>query len=454
MLRRAGERPDWAGAAVFLRQALAEAAARRPFEFYARLLGAVGDDGRSMRQRLLCRLGAEAEDALDEFLNQVLAAEGRGVHDLERLAAELAGLDITVKREMEAERREVRVMTAHGAKGLEAPIVFLPETTLTQTQRGSPLMAAGRPGDEGFLWCSSSARDCEATALAREARARREEDETYRLLYVALTRARDRLVICGRVAERTDKDKLKGWWGAVRDALAHADISAGVRTTARGDLQIQRYGPDPQVLGADDRAASAEAPLPAWIRVAAPPEAFARYASPSDLGEGVQVPSPSPLEAVGGLGRFRRGDLIHRLLQILPDLPAETRAQGARSLLARERDLTDAQRAEMTAAALSVLEDARFAQVFGPGSRAEVAVAGSARRLPAGLKISGRIDRLVVLPDRVLVVDFKTNARARRASRTPTRPTCARWRSMPRCWATSSPTGPSRPRWSGPTGRS
>jgi ATP-dependent helicase/nuclease subunit A len=138
-------------------------------------------------------------------------------------------------------------------------------------------------------------------------------------------------------------------------------------------------------------------------------EAFARYASPSDLGEAVRAPSPSPLSAVGGLGRFRRGDLIHRLLQILPDLAPAERAAGARALLARERDLTEAQREEMAVAALAVLEDARFAEVFGPGSRAEVAIAGTAAALPGGLKISGRIDRLVVLPDRVLVADFKTN---------------------------------------------
>jgi ATP-dependent helicase/nuclease subunit A len=121
------------------------------------------------------------------------------------------------------------------------------------------------------------------------------------------------------------------------------------------------------------------------------------------------VAAPSPLAAAGGLGRFRRGDLIHKLLQLLPDLPPEARTEGAEALLRRERDLSDAQRAEMTAAALSVLQDARFAEVFGPGSRAEVAIAGSAAALPPGLKVSGRIDRLVVLPDRVLVVDFKTN---------------------------------------------
>jgi ATP-dependent helicase/nuclease subunit A len=174
-------------------------------------------------------------------------------------------------------------------------------------------------------------------------------------------------------------------------------------------MQVRRYGPDPEPLGRAAPAVATAAAIPAWTAEAAAAEAFARYASPSDLGEGARAPAPSPLQDAGGLGRFRRGDLIHRLLQILPDLPPDRWDDGARRLLAREPDLAEAQRAEMTAAALAVLRDDRFAEVFGPGSRAEVAVAGGARALPEGLKISGRIDRLVVLPDRVLVADFKTN---------------------------------------------
>ena len=407
--RRAGEQTDWTEACAFLTHAMAQARVRAPFELYAGLLGYVDAAGRSMRQNLLRRLGAEAEDALDEFLNQVLAAEARGAHDLERLAAELAGLDITVKREMEADRGEVRVMTAHGAKGLEAPIVFLPETTLTQTARGSPLMRLNHDNTDGFLWCTASARDCEATARAREQRAAREDAEAYRLLYVALTRARDRLILCGRVSERVDQAKLRGWWGAIRDALAHADIAPATTIITSGGMDVQRFGPDPQRLAAGGAVAKLAAPLPAWTAHTAPPEAFARYASPSDLGESAVSAAASPLVMAGGLGRFRRGDLIHRLLQLLPDLPGAERAAGARSLLARETDLTDDQRAEIAGAALSVLDDPRFADVFGSGSRAEVAVAGTAAALPPGLRISGRMDRLVVLPDRVLVVDFKTN---------------------------------------------
>ena len=403
---RADEQADWRGAADFLAGLMAEARERRPFELYSRVLGMRDAQDRSMRARLLRRLGREAEDALDEFLAQVLAAEARGVHDLESLAAAFASLDITVKRELEAGRDEVRVMTAHGAKGLEAPIVFLPETTSQQGARGSPLMETE---EGGFLWCASGKTDCEASRLARELRTRKDNEEALRLLYVALTRARERLVICGRIAANRKEETLKGWWAQIRAGFDHAGIAPHTREVGCGKVIATRYGPDPKQMPATGGAVVAVSAVPAWAGEAAKAEAFGRYASPSDLGEGAQVPSPSPLSAVGGLGRFRRGDLIHRLLQILPDLPGPARADGARSLLARERDLSDAQRAEMTAAALSVLEDERFAEVFGPGSRAEVAIAGSAAKLPPSLKISGRIDRLVVLPDRVLVADFKTN---------------------------------------------
>jgi ATP-dependent helicase/nuclease subunit A len=403
---RADEDPAWRGALDFLRQAREEAALRRPFEFYARMLGLRDAAGRSMRSRLLRRLGAEAEDALEEFLAQVLAAEQRGVHELESLAADFARLDIVVKRELEGGRDEVRVMTAHGAKGLEAPIVFLPETTSQGSARGSPLMATE---DGGFLWCSARSGDCEASRAARELRVRKEAEEADRLLYVALTRARERLVLCGRIAANRNEETLKGWWGAIRTGFEHAAVKPHLREAGCGKVAAIRFGPDPQPLGALARSAAAAAAPPAWTQALAEPETFARYASPSNLGRDDHGQAPSPLAAVAGLGRFRRGDLIHRLLQILPDISSQDRPAAARSLLARERDLTEEQRAEMTAAALTVLDDGRFAQVFGPGSRAEVAIAGQARGLPSGVAISGRIDRLVVLPDRVLVVDFKTN---------------------------------------------
>ncbi len=397
---QAAVEPQWVAAHGFLCAACAVSRERAPLEFFRWALGFRDAAGRSMRARILRRLGLAADDTLDEFLAQVLAAEGRGIADLETLAADFASLDITVKREMEAGRNEVRVMTAHGAKGLEAPIVFLPIGAGETSPRGSPLLETE---DGGFLWSPRKDEDCPASAEARARRVRKEDEEAQRLLYVALTRARDRLVICGRIAANRKEDNLAGWWPAVRSAF-----DALPQSTLTGEGR-RRFGPDPQRLAATLKAPYASGPLPAWIAENARSEAFARYASPSNLGESEAALATSPLAEQGGLGRFRRGDLIHRLLQILPDLPPDERKAAALAILGRERDLTDAQRQEMAAAAFGVLQDARFAQVFGPGGRAEVAVAGTAAALPAGLTISGRIDRLVVLEDRVLVADFKTN---------------------------------------------
>jgi ATP-dependent helicase/nuclease subunit A len=403
---RAGEHPQWSAARDLLRWALAESRRKQPFEFYALLLGRVDETVRSNRAKVLTRLGEEAAEALDEFLAQILAAEQRGVRDLEALVADFASLDIVVKREMEGARQEVRVMTAHGSKGLEAPIVFLPETTMKGGARGSPLMQTEAGG---FLWCASKANDCEASTMARERREKKDAEEALRLYYVALTRARDRLILCGRIDARTKDENVGGWYAAAQAAFAHPDIEPGVREV--GDEGRKRFGPDPMKAEAvAPRLAPTPVPTPPWTLAPAAPETpAARYAAPSTLEDEARGSAPSPLAAVSGLGRYRRGEIIHRLLQILPDLEPMGRGTAADRLLAAERDLTDDQRAEMASAAFGVLEDPRFAAVFGPGSRAEVSVAGGARGLPGALKISGRVDRLVVTPDRVLVVDYKTN---------------------------------------------
>ncbi len=407
--RRAAERPEWGEAAALLGWVREEAGRAAPFDLYSRFLGRLDRAGRSMRQRLLTRLGAEGEEALDAFLAQALDSETRGCRDLESFAAAMAASEIEIKREPElAQGRgggEVRVMTVHGAKGLEAPIVILPDTTTRATSQGGPLLETVEPG---FLWAPRAGDDCPESAEARLAREAASEAESARLLYVALTRARDRLIVCG--VESQASRFLRSWYDFVSRAFDELP-SRGFRLDGGGEGR--RYGLDPAILSQEKATtvgAVAATPLPAWTAGFAPAEpASLRYAAPSALEDSDVGIAPSPLSTVGGLGRFRRGDLIHRMLQRLPDVAPEARADAARRLLARERDLTDAQREEMAAAALAVLGDGRFAAVFGPGSRAEVALAGRAARLPDGMAVSGRLDRLVVTPDRVLVVDFKTN---------------------------------------------
>ena len=407
LLARAEERSDWRAARDFLRAARAETRGRPPFDAYARLLGRTDDAGRSMRARILTRLGREAEQALDAFLAEALKAERRGVRDLETFVADMASTAVEVKREQEDGKGEVRVMTVHGAKGLEAPVVILPDTSTKATAQGGPLL---RTEAGGFLWCARKGDDCEASTTARQARTDAGDGESLRLLYVALTRARDRLIVCGVEPGRPSM-KDGSWWDWVQKALADGEIAPLVREVpGSGEPPVLRFGADP-VTAIASTAETAAAPVrPAWLfdRAPAEPAAMA-YASPSQMAETHRGPSPSPLSATGGLGRFRRGELIHRLLQLLPDLPPAERRAAAAALMAREHDLTPDQRVEMAAAALAVLEDDRFAAVFGPGSRAEAAIAGTAPELPEGLAISGRLDRLVIEEGRVLVADFKTN---------------------------------------------
>ena len=406
LLARAGEREDFGAAAALLSELLAESRRRTPFDFFTRLTGRLDSAGRSMRARLRTRLGPEAEDALDEMLSQVLALESQGLRDLESACHALEQMTVTVKREMDEPRGQVRVMTTHGAKGLEAPIVFLPETISRSGGKAPPLMETE---DGGFLWCARKDDDCESTRAARDWRTRKADDETLRLLYVALTRARDRLVITGRIAANATQEPITGWWGAV--SAAFDQLGAEVRETQADGFVFRRYGPDPVRLAAAPGPPVAVLPSPVWLTAALPVSAAARYASPSQALEEdpAEAQALSPLARSAGISRFRRGEIIHRLLQLLPDIAPADRATAAAALMAQERDLTDEQREEMTAAAMSVLEDERFAAVFGPGSRAESALAGTSPKLPPGLTVSGRMDRLVVETDRVLVVDYKTN---------------------------------------------
>jgi ATP-dependent helicase/nuclease subunit A len=404
--KRSSERRAWGRAHDFLDWARAEAQARAPFDFFTRVLQHSDPERRTQRQRILTRLGREAEDALDEMLAAVAAAEKRGAHDLETLVARLALTEVEVKRELEAARGEVRIMTVHGAKGLEAPIVILPDTTAVAVNRMAPLIETP---DGGFVWAPRKRDDCQYSGAARQAAVDRAARENRRLLYVALTRARDRLVVCGRVAANRSDPEPGSWYALVEQGFERPDIAAETRAIEKGSFAFRRFGPDPLRLTLPPPQLPLARVIPSWAETAATPERGARWASPSNISEAAKAAAPSPLSERAGLGRFRRGELVHKLFEVLPEIEPERRREAAERLLSREPDLTPDQRTEMIEAAFAVLDDKRFAEVFGPGSRAEAAVAGTAPDLPEGLSISGRLDRLVISPERVLVADYKTN---------------------------------------------
>lgn len=398
-----------------------EAGYKRPFEFFAGLLARDG-----LRRKFIARLGPEAGDVVDEFLNFCLAAERSGVVGLEAHIALLDGGGPEIKREMDQTRGEVRIMTAHAAKGLEAPVVFLVDSGAaafsdSHLPRLMPFEAPQRGWrGKGFLWrATSEMNNSFAQGLSATAR-RKAEREYRRLLYVGMTRAEDRLVVCGYHGKRGQPEGA--WHMMVRDALAGSPATREITHPATGAaiLRYQVTPSGPVTLKAEQAGvAPALPPLPAALLEDLPPApVLPRPLSPSSAGVAIEpgpdaVQSPrSPVldaDAAGSFG-IERGLAAHRLLQILPTLPGDERDAAMRRYLDRVgRDWPQGEREKLGASVAALLADAQYAPIFAPGSRAEVAIMGRVTIGSVERAVSGKIDRLVVTEDAVLIVDYKTN---------------------------------------------
>jgi ATP-dependent helicase/nuclease subunit A len=401
-----------------LQQCERRATEETPFAFYAWLLG--GDGG---RRRILARLGHEANDALDEFLELALAYERRAPASLQGFMAWLRAADTEVKRDMEISRDEVRVMTVHGAKGLEASVVFMVDTTSSpaDTQRLRLIhlptgngQGDGRDKSEVVVWAGRKADDPKAVGAARTAMLAETEDEYRRLLYVAMTRAADRLIIAGCMPGNMNNVRKDSWYDLITRGLEASGLT--VETIDTPDGEVKRYARPEDIAGpagaAADKAVVNAIELPAWLRTAVvETEAVEPVLRPSDASREDDRRPKGGMSVVARSQAMLRGTLVHRLLQSLPDVMPERRREAALKYLARNAsDWPESERAGLAQRVLAVIEDHRFTQVFAAGSRAEVSIVGrlSAPGLPQAA-VSGQIDRLAVTQTEVLIVDFKTN---------------------------------------------
>lgn len=387
------------------------AAARRerPFAFLSRLLDAEGG-----RAKLRRRLGAEVDDPLDEVLALAQGFERDHAGTVQAFLAWFAAGDVEIKRDLEqGAADQVRILTVHGAKGLQAPVVFLPQT--------APAIAAARStelewarGETGALplWKPSGFAPCDGFARAQDARKAEDARESRRLLYVAMTRAEDRLYVCGWSGRRAPPAGC--WHELVSRAMARIapELPDEALSAAFGaPVALRRFsGTEAARPHAPDAVPPPSAParLPDWISRPAPPEPEpTRPLTPSRPDD--EPPLPSPL-AVAAADRFRRGNLVHRLLESLPDLdPAARPAAARRYLDAAAADWPEAARAALAAEALAVLAHPDAAPLFAPDSRAEVAIAGMVDGPDAPRLLAGRIDRLALADGTVLIADYKTN---------------------------------------------
>ena len=416
--RRRAERAEFARAESLLAELLGRADFVPPYELYADLLGRL--DG---RRALTGRLGPEAEDPIDEFMNLALAYERGHAPSLQGFLHWLAAGDSEIKRDLDqGTRGEVRIMTVHGAKGLQAPIVFLPDTMGVPLPRGGLLW--GRAAVDGAevdlpIWSPRSGFDEAQAAAARAERHAAELREYRRLLYVAVTRAEDRLYVCGWHGAKAPTGG--NWHELIRDGLGEvaepfafdggAEIGPEDGWAGPG-LRLARPQRDP----AEERraragfAAAEPAPLPDWAVAPPPPEPLPLRPLAPSRPAGAAPPVRAPRGEDQGY-RFRRGIIIHRLLELLPEVEAPRRAAVARRFLARPvHDLGPELQDEIAAEVLRLFEDPAIAPLFGPGSFAELPVAGEIAGSDGSLRvIHGQIDRLVVRERSVLIVDFKTN---------------------------------------------
>ena len=386
-----------------------------PFAFYTRMLGADGG-----RRDLLGRLGPEAGDAIDEFLALTLAHERDGAPSLMAFLARLDGTDVSIKRDMEAAGNAVRVMTVHAAKGLEAKIVFLPDTCAVPSGRHDPaLFPLDDEAADGNLlaWSPRTDADAARVAAARTRVRERAVEEHNRLLYVAMTRAEERLYIAGFCGEKGAGDGC--WYRMIEAAELPLEPAPALWDAEECVLRLQDPAPSGGMLGSPASLPRQTVPdLPDWLR--APPrdaeEPEAPPVRPSNpLGAADQAGAAGwpYIDRHGSVGRREAaaaGRLMHRLLQHLPSVEPLRRRETALRFLSIQGSAIEPERREALAGqALAVLDDSALTPLFGPESRAEVAVTASVV-LPSGriVDVTGQIDRIGVTAQAVHIADFKT----------------------------------------------
>ncbi len=378
-----------------------------PYRFLEEILSGELDG----RRRLIARLGEEARDPIDELLGAALSFENVATPSLQRFVEWFDRGEVEIKRDAGAAGGAVRVMTAHGSKGLQAPLVLLADAAIDPANSRRDIVDWAPEGHGGEAFPVFRPRAAEKGTPVDDAIAavdRRELEEHWRLFYVAATRAEERLVIAGAPSPRCQGVPPQlSWYMAASAALDALGVPAG-----EGERVFTGHQPAAPVAARGRRAASAGSVVatPDWLCRSAPAEARPpRPLAPSAIGED-EVSDPPPTAAIRAAAE--RGRWLHQLFERLPDLPRDARAAAAERWLSGAAGVTDpALRARVTRDAMAILDDPVFADLFGPDALAEAPIAA----VVGGEVIAGTVDRLCVGEARVRVVDFKTGRRVPRS---------------------------------------
>ena len=397
----------------------------RPYELLERILTRHG-----ARQHLMGRLGPEAEDGIDALLGQALAYETTEIPSLTGFVAWATTDAFEVKRQLSEASDMVRVMTVHGAKGLEAPIVILPDTIFTKRNPGADQLL--RTADGQLLWNTRITERPDHLHEAVAAQQQKEQEERMRLLYVAMTRAQSWLIVAGAGESKEDKEGgAKNWYDHVQEGIQRvADaVSAGavqgiaVQHVQREKGRGKNYYPGGEILRLscgdwsaleqqqDAQPTEQQPPgLPKDLlhpHQRQPPVAAPDVINPSKLDGDKALPGEAGLRQDLAMAR---GTAIHRLLETLPAIPpafwSDVAAQLLHQCLHEDHSFSESERDGMIQEAVEVLKSPALAEVFAEDALAEVGFSVTVDGQP----MQGVMDRVLVRPHRVLVIDFKSNA--------------------------------------------
>jgi len=376
---------DFADAVAFLGDIRDQADFLRPYDLIDRCLTRHGG-----RKKLTARLGYEAEDGIDALLAQAMIYERSNIPSLTGFLGWFGEDRSDLKRPLDNQADAIRVMSVHGAKGLESPVVILPDCAKRRPRSDSGLVWV----DTQLVWAGKKGDATSPLRDALDARAEKDEAERNRLLYVAMTRARNWLIVAAAGEAGGAQDS---WFARVEAGLEHAGALGFGSPTGVGKRLEHGNWPAPQP-GGPTVSDNSHPTRPVWTDTHAPkPEEAPVPLSPSDLGGAKVLLSDT---AGSGADAMARGDLIHWLLERLPDLP--------RDLWDRVMD----QRGEPESVCKEVrdvLTATDLTPIFAPDTLAEVQVAAKLPEL-GGRLVAGTIDRLLLGEDRILVVDYKSNA--------------------------------------------
>jgi ATP-dependent helicase/nuclease subunit A len=400
---RLKEKSEYRDAYEWLSRALAKTDMVRPFELISMVLHTWGG-----KKNFTRRLGEEALDPLDELLSQALRYERDNTPSLQGFLHALETNEITIKRDMEQSRNEVRILTVHGSKGLEAPIVFLPDTAYSSKAETQPVYW-WEGHENGCTWVPYSDDKDRLTQQLYEEKQQREREENRRLLYVALTRARDEMIVAG-VETSKSSEKNVSWYDM---------IEAGVTPLAKELEHTSKNSKESwKIWRVENEAEAIAGKVKSHNQTVQRVSAFPSYL----LSEPKPEPSPTrpltPSEFTGASAvflspltdseRILRGTLIHTLLQYLPDILPHERPIKIRAYLER-KSLPESIRASIEEEVVSLLNNPGFSRFFLPEGLSEVAVCGivtDSQGKP--VVINGQIDRMIVDDANVWIVDYKT----------------------------------------------